>query len=64
MKNYKVWAVRWSEEIGAQIKENIGDFNEYTMARLFAQAYADKYHAAVEIAEYKQIGTIDVSPTL
>ena len=64
MKKYQVWAVRWSEEMGAQIKANIGEFSEYAMARLFAQAYADKYSATAEIIELRQIGLHEITPTL
>ena len=64
MSKYEVWVTRWSEEQRSQIKVIAGEFAEYMNAKLFAQAYADHYHADVEILEYRQLGRHEITPTL
>lgn len=61
---YEVWITRWSEEHEKQIKVYAGKFNEYMNAKLFAQAYADRYKADVEIVEYRKIGIHVITPNL
>ena len=64
MNKYEVWVTRWSEEHKSQIKVIAGEFNEYMNASLFAQAYADHYHATVEIISYKRHGSSEITPTM
>ena len=62
MSKYEVWVTRWSEETRSQIKVVAGEFTEYMNAKIFAQAYADHYCAAVEIIEYRKLGTHEITP--
>ena len=61
---YEVWTTIWSEEHKSQIKVIAGEFSEYINAKIFAQAYADRYHAEVEIVEYRKIGVHEITPNL
>ena len=62
MSKYEVWVTRWSEETRSQIKVVAGEFTEYMNAKIFAQAYADHYYAAVEIIEYRKLGANEITP--
>lgn len=42
----------WSNEYEKQIKVHAGEFNRYTDAKLFADAYSKKYSSSAEIVEY------------
>lgn len=64
MSKYEVWVTRWSEEHRNQIKVVAGEFTEYLNAKLFAQAYADHFHADTEIVEYRKISTHEITPNL
>ena len=64
MSKYEVWITKFSEEHKGQIKVIAGEFNEYMMAKLFAQAYADHYKATVEIIEYRKLGTSEITPNI
>ena len=61
---YEVWITKWDDQYGRQIKTIAGTFDAYVNARLFAQAYADHYHADTEIVEYRQIGIHVISENL
>ena len=48
---YKVYATVWSEEFKAQVKKCMGVFDSYANARLFADAYENRYSAKSIIDE-------------
>lgn len=52
---YFVVAVRWSSEKEAQVKEIVGAFERFHMARIFQQVYNEKYSAQAEIVEACQL---------
>lgn len=64
MYKYEVWVTKWSEEHNAQIKIIAGQFSEYMNAKIFAQAYADRYSVKVEIIEYKKMGIHEITENL
>ena len=52
---YFVVATRWSSEKQAQIKEIVGAFERFHMARIFQQAYNEEYSTQAEIVEAFQL---------
>lgn len=52
---YFVVATRWSSEKKAQIKEIVGAFERFHMARIFQQAYNEEYITQAEIVEAFQL---------
>lgn len=56
MSKFEVRAVVWSGEYNKQIKKIMGEFDDFVIAKLFANAYADHYSSEVEIVEYVRKG--------
>lgn len=56
MKKYYVIATVWSDEKKAQVKKIQGEFDNYTNAKLFEEAYNFHYKSdAIVIDEYALI---------
>ena len=51
MKMYKVYATVWSDEFKTQIKKCMGVFDSYVNAKLFADAYENRYSSKPIIEE-------------
>lgn len=64
MRKYQVIIKKWDFESKKQVEEVAGEFNDYMNAKIFAQAYADFYHATAKIQEFRLIGTHEVTPNL
>ena len=54
MSKFEVWVTVWSTEHEKQIKVVAGEFDKFSNAQLFANAYEKEYLAEVEIVEYKK----------
>lgn len=54
MNKYEVWVLVWSEEYMKQIKVVAGEFDRFSNAKIFADAYSAYYSASVEIVEYEK----------
>lgn len=52
MSKYEVWVTVWSDEFKKQIKVVAGEFDKFSNAKIFADAYASHYHATTDIIEY------------
>lgn len=51
MKMYKVYATVWSDEFKSQIKKCMGIFDSFVNAKLFSDAYANRYSSKTIIEE-------------
>lgn len=52
MKKYEVLVTVWSDEFKKQIKVVAGEFDNFVNARIFANAYNDRFSTTAEIVEY------------
>ncbi len=55
MNKYLVIAVKWDNEVRAQVKYVAGEFSEYMCAVLFRDAYNENYVADAYIVESKEL---------